>query len=205
MSEPAIVIRSLAGLQDYQQTWEAMQRFSATRSTDTPDELWLLQHPPVFTHGLNSKAEHLHDPGGIPVIHTDRGGQVTYHGPGQLIAYVLMDLQRRGWGVRKLVNALEQAVIGLLADYGIQSEARRAAPGVYVNDAKIAALGLRVRHGRCYHGLSLNVAMDLSPFQRINPCGYPALSVTQLCELTDPVTFSQVERALAEHMIHHLK
>jgi lipoyl(octanoyl) transferase len=205
VNQSAIVIRSLTGLQDYRQTWEAMQRFSATRSADSSDELWLLQHPPVFTHGLNSKAKHLHDPGDIPVIHTDRGGQVTYHGPGQLIVYVLMDLPRRRWGVRKLVNALEQAVIGLLAGYGITGEAHRAAPGVYVDGAKIAALGLRVRHGRCYHGLSLNVAMDLSPFQRINPCGYPALRVTQLSELTDSVTFSRVAHALAEHMTQHLK
>lgn len=182
-----------------------MQAFTAARTSDTPDELWLLQHPPVFTHGLNGKPEHLLDPGDIPVIHTDRGGQVTYHGPGQLIAYVLMDLQRRGWGVRKLVNAMEQAIINLLAGYGIAGEARREAPGVYVHSAKIAALGLRVRRGKCYHGLSLNVAMDLSPFQRINPCGYPALSVTQLSDLGCPADFAQIERSLAEHMIQHLK
>ncbi|MEO5703172.1 MAG: lipoyl(octanoyl) transferase LipB [Gammaproteobacteria bacterium] len=177
-----LTIRSL-GLRDYSSVWEAMQTFTAARTETTADELWLLEHTPVFTLGYNSKPEHLKLPGDIPVIQTDRGGQVTYHGPGQIVAYVLLDLQRRSWGVRQLVDTLQQAVISLLATYGITGATRREAPGVYVDGAKIAAIGLRVRHGRCYHGLSLNVAMDLEPFQRINPCGYPSMQVTQLRDL----------------------
>lgn len=177
-----LTIRSL-GLRDYPSVWEAMQTFTAARTETTADELWLLEHTPVFTLGYNSKPEHLKLPGDIPVIQTDRGGQVTYHGPGQIVAYVLLDLQRRGWGVRQLVDTLQQAVISLLATYGITGATRREAPGVYVDGAKIAAIGLRVRHGRCYHGLSLNVAMGLEPFHLINPCGYPEMKITQLSGL----------------------
>lgn len=173
------LIRRL-GLQTYAPVWRDMQRYTEARTADTPDELWLVEHPPVFTVGLNGKAEHLLQPGSIDVIQVDRGGQVTYHGPGQVVLYLLLDLRRRGLGVRALVNLMEQAVIELLAGYGIAALARQDAPGVYVDGAKVASLGLRVRRGCSYHGLALNVAMDLEPFNRINPCGYPGLAVTQL-------------------------
>ncbi len=179
---PPLLVRHL-GLVDYQVTFDAMRLFSEQRTTETADEIWLLEHPPTFTQGMNGKAEHLIAPGNTPVIQVDRGGQVTYHGPGQLVVYLLLDLRRRKLGVRKVVNAMEQAVITLLADYDIAAIARQDAPGVYVDGAKIASLGLRVRRGCSYHGLSLNVAMDLEPFTRINPCGYPGLGVTQLSEL----------------------
>lgn len=168
------------GLVDYESTWHAMQTFTAQRNTDTPDELWLLQHPPVFTLGLAGKREHIFSTGDIPIIPVDRGGQVTYHGPGQVIAYVLLDLKRRGYGVRELVHRMEQALIDLLSAYDIQAERRFKAPGVYVAGRKIAALGLRIKQGRSYHGLALNVDMDLAPFLAINPCGYEGLEVTQL-------------------------
>jgi len=176
------LIRHL-GRRDYLPVFTAMQAFTAARDPETPDELWQVEHPPVFTLGLAGKLEHLLTPGDIPVIQADRGGQVTYHGPGQVVIYCLLDVRRLGLNVRALVTALETAVIELLADYRIAAHARPTAPGVYVDDAKIAALGLRIRQGRCYHGLSLNVAMDLEPFTRINPCGYPGLRVTQLRDL----------------------
>lgn len=203
-SRPDLIVRAL-GVQDYLPLWEAMRHFTLTRHAATPDELWLLEHPPVFTQGLNGKSEHLRCPGDTPVLHVDRGGQVTYHAPGQLVVYALLDLQRRGWGVRRLVTALEQAVIALLAGYGIGAETRARAPGVYVRGAKIAALGLRVRHGRCYHGLSLNVAMDLEPFQRINPCGYHDLHVTQLADLGGPRDLTQVAHGLTLQLARHLE
>ncbi len=174
-------IRAL-GRCDYEPVWRAMQEFTAARNAVTTDELWLVEHPPVYTQGMNGKPEHLLDLGDIPLVQTDRGGQVTYHGPGQIVVYVLIDLRRRGLGVRQLVSLLEQAAIDLLTGYGITAYTRRDAPGVYVQGKKIAALGLRVRHGCSYHGLSLNVAMNLAPFQRINPCGYPGLEVTQVCD-----------------------
>lgn len=177
--KPAPVIRRL-GHQAYMPVWRAMQRFTEERGADTPDELWLVEHPPVFTVGLNGKAEHLLDPGAIEVIPVDRGGQVTYHGPGQVVLYLLLDLRRRGLGVRALVSLMEEAVIALLRDYEITAQARQDAPGVYIDGAKVASLGLRVRRSCSYHGLALNVDMDLEPFQRINPCGYPGLAVTQL-------------------------
>jgi lipoyl(octanoyl) transferase len=204
INNPDLIIRSL-GLRDYQPVWEAMQAFTAARTETTLDELWLLEHPPVFTQGYNSKPEHLKFPGDIPVIQTDRGGQVTYHAPGQIIAYVLLDLQRRAWGVRQLVSALEQAVVSLLANYAISGETRREAPGVYVEGAKIAAVGLRIRHGRCYHGLSLNVAMDLEPFQRINPCGYPETKVTRLSDLVNIADKGAVMSALSEQLVQSLR
>jgi lipoyl(octanoyl) transferase len=179
---PSPLIRRL-GLQAYVPVWHDMQRFTDERGAETPDELWLVEHPPVFTVGLNGKPEHLLAPGDIDVVKVDRGGQVTYHGPGQIVLYLLVDLRRRGLGVRALVSLMEQAVIELLAGYGIQSVARQDAPGVYVDGAKIASLGLRVRRGCSYHGLALNVEMDLEPFQRINPCGYPGLAVTRLRDL----------------------
>lgn len=171
------------GLCDYTPVWRDMQAYSAERGADAEDQLWWLQHAPVFTLGMNSKPEHLLNPGDIPVIPIDRGGQVTYHGPGQLVVYVQLDLRRLGIGVRQLVQLLEQSVIDWLAARGIVAEARRDAPGVYVQGAKIAALGLRVKRGCSYHGLSFNVDMDLEPFSRINPCGYPGLAVTQLKDL----------------------
>jgi len=179
----ALVIRKL-GLSDYEKTWRAMQRFSAVRATDTPDELWLVEHPPVYTVGLNGKEEHLlRTDNGIPLVKTDRGGQITYHGPGQIIVYTLLDLRRRGLGVRALVRKLENAVIELLMSYGVEARGRVDAPGVYVGGAKVAALGLRIRNGCCFHGLSLNVDVDLGPFHAIDPCGYPGLQVTRLRDL----------------------
>lgn len=178
-----LFVRTL-GQRLYLPVWEAMRDFTLKREPTTVDELWLVEHPAVFTQGLAGKTEHVLQPKDIPVVQTDRGGQVTYHGPGQLVAYTLIDLTRQRMGVRELVQSLESVVIGVLEDYGIQGNRRSGAPGVYVGEAKIAALGLRVKNGRSYHGLSLNVRMDLEPFQRINPCGYPGLAITQLSELT---------------------
>lgn len=168
---------------EYVPVWEAMQAFTAARTAETPDELWLLTHAPVFTQGQAGKPEHVLSPGDIPVVQIDRGGQVTYHGPGQLVVYLLLDVRRRGLGVRELVERIEQGVIDVLAAQGIVAEAQRKAPGVYVNGAKIAALGLRIRQGCSYHGLSFNIDMDLTPFARINPCGYQGMAVTQLRDL----------------------
>ena len=171
------------GLVDYEPTLQAMKSLTDTRTPADPDQLWLLQHPRVFTQGQAGKAEHVLAPGDIPVIQVDRGGQVTYHGPGQWVLYLMIDLRRRAWGVRDLVNMIEGSIVQLLSEYGIEAAARPEAPGVYVGGAKIAALGLRVRRGCSYHGLSLNVDMDLEPFQRINPCGYQGLQVTSLAAL----------------------
>jgi lipoyl(octanoyl) transferase len=198
-----LLVRRL-GRRDYQQTWERMQRFTDERTADTLDEFWLLEHPPVFTQGQAGKPEHLLNPGDIPVIQADRGGQVTYHGPGQLIGYLLLDLKRAGLGIRRLVTLLEQSIIDLLSGYDIQSEARRDAPGVYVDGRKIAALGLRVRRGCSFHGLALNVDMDLEPFTRINPCGYEGMQVTQIRELGGPTDLDNVGDELAEHLARHL-
>ncbi|MEK7322400.1 MAG: lipoyl(octanoyl) transferase LipB [Pseudomonadota bacterium] len=198
-----LTVRRL-GTRDYQPVWRAMQEYTERRDADSGDEVWLVEHPPVFTVGLNGKPEHLLAPGDIPVVHIDRGGQVTYHGPGQLVIYPLLDLRRLKLGVRQLVASLEQAVIDLLADYEITAVGRRDAPGVYVDGAKIAALGLRVRRGCCYHGLSLNVAMDLQPFARINPCGYPDLRVTQLSALTGGVETAAVAQGLVAHLARGL-
>ena len=178
----SLCLRGL-GRREYQPVFTAMQAFTAARDAATPDELWWVEHPPVFTQGLAGKAEHLLAPGDIPVVQVDRGGQVTYHGPGQVVVYCLLDVRRLGLSVRGLVTVLERSVIDLLAAHGIAGRARPDAPGVYVEDAKVASLGLRLRQGRSYHGLSLNVAMDLEPFTRINPCGYPDLQVTQLRDL----------------------
>ncbi|MFN3884048.1 MAG: lipoyl(octanoyl) transferase LipB [Rhodocyclaceae bacterium] len=179
-----MIVRRL-GRVEYGPTWRAMQDFTAARGADTPDELWLCEHPPVFTLGLAGRPEHLLKDIGIPLVKIDRGGQITYHGPGQLVAYLLLDLKRRGLTVKTLVGLIEQAVIDLLAEYGVPGERLAGAPGVYVGGAKIAALGLRIRNGCCYHGLALNVAMDLSPFAAINPCGYAGMAVTQLANF-DP-------------------
>lgn len=190
--------------QPYETVWREMQQFTAERDAATRDEIWLVEHPPVFTLGQAGKPEHLLNPGDIPVIRTDRGGQVTYHGPGQLVAYLMLNLRRHGLGVRQLVSLIEQSIVDLLADYGIASNARADAPGVYVAGSKIAALGLRVRHGCSFHGLSLNVDMDLEPFSRINPCGYPDLKVVQLSALTRPEALFAVGDRLASHILRRL-
>ena len=196
---PVLTVRQLE-LTDYEISWHDMQAFTDARKPDTPDELWFLEHPPVFTLGRNGKQEHLHTTGNIPVISTDRGGQVTYHGPGQLIAYTLLDIKRRQLGVQSLVRILEQAVIDLLGDYTLTARRRDKAPGVYVDDRKIAALGLRVRKGCCFHGLSLNVNMDLSPFDMIDPCGYSDLEVTQLSELGIDTPMKTISTQLQKHL-----
>ncbi len=199
----SFIVREL-GLQPYQQVWQDMQVFTDQRSESTEDELWLLQHPPVYTLGKNGKSEHILNPGDIPVIKSDRGGQVTYHGPGQVIVYTLLDLNRMTIGVRELVSRIENSVIKLLEDYDISANARKDAPGVYVDGRKIAALGLRVRKGRSFHGLAFNVDMDLEPFTRINPCGYEGLEVTQLSELVEAADFARVEKQLLSHLKHQL-
>ena len=177
-----LMVRDL-GRRDYEQVFSAMREFTDAREAETVDELWLVEHDPVFTQGLAGRPEHLLIAGDIPVVQTDRGGQVTYHGPGQMVIYPLLDIERRRLGVRCLVSALEQAVIDVLAGHGLSGRRREGMPGVYVNDAKIASIGLKVRKGRCYHGLALNVNMDLSPFAMINPCGYAGLQMTQLSEI----------------------
>jgi lipoyl(octanoyl) transferase len=173
------------GVEPYETVWRAMQDFVANREPGTPDELWVLQHQPVFTQGQTGKPEHVLSDIGIPVVRTDRGGQVTYHGPGQLVIYFLVDVKRRGLGVRSLVDLIEQSILQLLTEYHITGELQKGAPGVYVQGKKIAALGLRIRRGSSYHGLSLNIDMDLAPFSAINPCGYAGLQVTQLADLVD--------------------
>ncbi|MDB5902273.1 MAG: Octanoyltransferase [Betaproteobacteria bacterium] len=199
-ADPPLVVKTL-GLVEYDPTWRAMQAFTAARTADTIDEIWLVQHPPVYTLGVAGRAAHL--PRGrddIPVVRSDRGGQITYHGPGQVVAYLLLDMKRRGLTVRPLVRLMEAAVIDSLAEYGITAAGRAEAPGVYVADAKIAALGLRVTRGCCYHGLALNVDMDLSPFNAIDPCGYPGLTVTQLRDLG----VTESPQRVAEHVARHL-
>ncbi|MDO1527690.1 lipoyl(octanoyl) transferase LipB [Fulvimonas sp. R45] len=186
------------GRQPYEATWKAMSAFTDQRTADTADELWLLEHDPVFTLGQAGKMEHVLAPGGIPVIPVDRGGQVTYHGPGQIVGYPLIDLRRAGVGVRELVNRIEQALIDTLAHWDIRAGRVEGAPGVYVDGAKVAALGLRVRRGCSFHGLAFNVAMDLEPFHRINPCGYKGLEVTQVLDLGGPSRLADVEDALVE-------
>jgi lipoyl(octanoyl) transferase len=192
---PAPVIRHL-GLVEYEPTWLAMQRFTEERGVTTPDEIWFLEHPPVFTLGLNASRAHVLAPGDIPVVQIDRGGQVTYHGPGQLVVYPLIDLKRAGLGIRDFVTALERAVIDLAARFGIVAECRRSAPGVYVAGSKLASVGVRVRRGGSYHGLALNVALDLEPFRRINPCGYQGLQMTRLADHGGPASVAACAAAL---------
>lgn len=196
MSLPLKVRR--LGRQPYEATWEAMSQFTNNRGPDTPDELWLLEHDPVFTLGQAGKTEHVLAPGDIPVIHVDRGGQVTYHGPGQIVAYPMVDLRRAGVGVRELVHKIEQAIIDTLGHWNIGADRLEGAPGVYVAGAKVAALGLRVRRGCSFHGLAFNVNMDLEPYHRINPCGYKGLEVTQVLDLGGPSRLSDVEDALVD-------
>jgi len=193
------------GLQKYTLTWEEMVTFTNTRTADTPDELWLLEHDSVFTQGLTGKSENLLVETDILVIQSDRGGQITYHGPGQLIVYCLIDIKRLGIGVKKMVNLIEQSIIDLLKDYSISSHKISGAPGVYVDGSKIAALGLKVRHGRTYHGLSLNIDMDLSPYKLINPCGFKDLNVTQMSNLTDnTLELSKIKKQLTHHLSNYV-
>lgn len=194
------------GCMEYEPTWRRMQAFTQERDASTPDEIWFLEHPPVFTLGLNGKPEHVLAAGDIPVVNIDRGGQVTYHGPGQLVVYPLIDLKRRKLGIRALVEALENAVIDTLAEFDIEAESRRDAPGVYTREgAKIAALGLRVRRNCSYHGLAFNIAMDLEPFQRINPCGYAGMQVTQVADLNGPSSINTVADALKPYLLRRLR
>ncbi len=192
------------GRVDYEPTWHAMQEFTATRTPETSDELWVVEHPPVFTLGQAGKPEHLLRDVGIPIVKIDRGGQVTYHGPGQVVIYLLLDLQRLKIKVRELVTAIEQALIDFLAEQGAAAERRTGAPGVYVGDAKVAALGLRIKNGCSYHGLSLNVDMDLSPFAAINPCGYAGLKVTQTRDLGIPLNLAEAGELLCRHLRQQL-
>lgn len=195
-----MIVRRL-GLVAYEPTWRAMQAFNAARDTATPDQLWLVEHPPVFTLGLAGRREHVLDPGDIPVVATDRGGQVTYHGPGQVVAYALLDLRRAGYGVKELVRRLEGAIIEVLAQRGIEGARRAGMPGVYVGEAKIAAIGLRVARGCTYHGVALNVDMDLAPFARIDPCGYPGLAATSLAALGVGARIDAVQQSLGEAIV----
>lgn len=204
MAIPVPLLKDL-GRVEYEPTWRAMQRFTETRSADTPDEIWFLEHPPVFTLGLAGRMEHVLAPGDIPVVHIDRGGQVTYHGPGQLVVYPLIDLKRLKLGVRALVEAIENSVIATLAGFGIAALSKRDAPGVYTPDGrKLASLGLRVRRGCSYHGLAFNVAMDLEPFNRINPCGYAGLQMTQVSALGGPANVNAVAGRLKPHLLEAL-
>ncbi len=199
------------GLQPYEPVWQSMSRFTDSRNDETIDELWLVQHSPVFTQGQAGKPEHVLNPGNIPIVQSDRGGQVTYHGPGQLVLYPLIDLRRRKLGVRDMITLLEKTAVELLANYGVSAHPKADAPGVYVSrgsiDDKIASLGLRVRKGCCFHGMSINVDMDLSPFDLINPCGYEALRMTQMKDLptSQAVDYATVEKSIVEQMVNNLK
>jgi len=193
------------GRVDYESTWREMQSFTDSRDEHTRDEIWCLEHPPVFTLGMNGKPEHVLAAGDIPVVKIDRGGQVTYHGPGQLVVYPLLDLRRLQLGVRELVVALENAVIATVAHWGIAAIGKRDAPGVYVDGRKLASIGLRIRRGCSYHGLAMNIAMDLQPFKRINPCGFAGLQVTQVSELGGPANVQAIAESLSEHLLRALK
>jgi lipoyl(octanoyl) transferase len=199
VAPPAAQLRDL-GRQPYEPVWRAMQAFTDARDADTPDELWLVEHDPVFTLGQAGKEEHVLMPGDIPVIHVDRGGQVTYHGPGQIVLYPLLDLRRLKVGVREYVDRIEQAVIDTLAEWNIEGARKDGAPGVYVAGAKVMALGIRVRRGCTFHGLAFNIAMDLSPYQRINPCGYQGLQVTSVLDLGGPSGMEQVKPVLVAQL-----
>lgn len=193
----SLVVRHL-GRQAYEPTWQAMQAFTDERTEQTLDELWLLEHDPVFTQGQAGKAEHILAPGDIPVVKVDRGGQVTYHGPGQLVVYFLLDIRRRKMGVRQLVNTIEDTIVAMMAEYGVEAAARPDAPGVYVNNAKLCSLGLRIRKGCSFHGLALNVDMDLSPFLRINPCGYAGMQMVQTTDLNGPPNVGEAAQQVTQ-------
>lgn len=200
MFQDKILVRQL-GQQAYEPISQAMHEFTDTRDENTPDEVWLVEHPPVFTQGQAGKAEHILATGDIPVIQSDRGGQVTYHGPGQQVMYVLLNLKRRKLGVRELVTLLEKTVVNTLADQGIEAFPRADAPGVYVGEKKICSLGLRIRKGCSFHGLALNIAMDLSPFQRINPCGYAGMEMAQVKDWVADATTASIEPLLVRHFL----
>jgi lipoyl(octanoyl) transferase len=197
------IIRRL-GRVEYEPTWRAMQRFTNERDASTPDEIWFLEHPPVFTLGMNATRDHVIAPGDIPVVQIDRGGEVTYHGPGQLVVYPLVDIRRAKLGVRDVITALEQSVIQLVGEYGVAAEARREAPGIYVGNKKLGSVGLRIRRHSSYHGLAVNVNLDLEPFRRINPCGFQGLEMTQLGELGGPGTVEAAADALEPHLLRAL-
>lgn len=203
MYQDKILVRHL-GLQPYEPVSQAMHDFTDTRDDTTPDEIWLVEHNPVFTQGQAGKAEHVLSPGDIPVIQSDRGGQVTYHGPGQQVMYILINLKRRKLGVRELVTVMEQTVIDTLAELGIEARARADAPGVYVQDKKICSLGLRIRKGCSFHGLALNIAMDLTPFLRINPCGYAGMEMTQVKHFTPDANMDKIRPMLISHLLAQL-
>lgn len=198
------VITRFLGVQDYQTCWQAMRQFTDQRNEKTCDEIWLLEHNPVFTQGQNGNPEHLLNPGSIPVIKVDRGGQVTYHGPGQLVVYALVDLRRKKINVREIVTILEKSVIDLLAHYKIIASSKPKAPGVYIENKKICSVGLRIRKGCSYHGLAFNVSMDLEPFSRINPCGFKQLEMTQLADFIKPIEIKTVEMQLMDYLIKNL-
>ncbi len=199
----SIFIRQL-GQQSYHPVWQAMKNYTDKRDKNAPDEIWLVEHDAVFTQGQAGKSEHLLAPGEIPVVQVDRGGQVTYHGPGQQVAYLMIDIRRKGFGVRSLVTGVENAIVKLAADYGIEAAPRADAPGVYVDGAKLCSLGLRIRRGCSFHGLALNVAMDLEPFQRINPCGLAGISMTQLADLGGPDSLQKTAEPLITHLLESL-
>ncbi|MEL7477488.1 MAG: lipoyl(octanoyl) transferase LipB [Pseudomonadota bacterium] len=203
MTQSTVIVRQL-GLQSYEPIWQKMQDFTDTRDDNSPDEIWFVEHEPVFTQGQAGKAEHVLAPGDIPVIQVDRGGQVTYHGPGQQMMYVLFNLRRLKVGVRELVTWLEECIVDMLKEYDINAYAKPDAPGVYVDDSKIASLGLRVRRGCSFHGLALNVNMDMSPFMRINPCGYAGMNMVQTSELNGPSQLEEVAQGLVKHMLKRL-
>lgn len=203
MIENTVIVRSL-GLQNYSTTWQAMKDFTNLRTSETLDEIWMLEHPPVFTQGQSGKPEHILNPGDIPIIQIDRGGQVTYHGPGQLVLYTLVDVKRKKLNIRQLVTHLEKSVIDLLQAHGILAEAKCSAPGVYIQEKKICSVGLRIRRGCSYHGLAFNVDMDLSPFSRINPCGYPALEMTQLADFKGPQKIDVIGLQLVDYLAMNL-
>lgn len=203
MTQNTVIVRQL-GLRSYEPIWQKMQDFTDTRDDNSPDEIWFVEHEPVFTQGQAGKAEHVLAPGDIPVIQVDRGGQVTYHGPGQQMMYVLFNLRRLKIGVRELVTWLEECIVDMLQEYDINAYAKPDAPGVYVDDSKIASLGLRVRRGCSFHGLALNVNMDMSPFMRINPCGYAGMNMVQTSELNGPSQLDEVAQGLVKHMLKRL-
>lgn len=203
MASGKLIVRQL-GLRSYEPIWQKMQSFTDTRDDNTADEIWLVEHQPVFTQGQAGKAEHILAPGDIPVVKVDRGGQVTYHGPGQQMMYVLFNLRRLKIGVRELVTWLEECIIDALGEYGIKAYAKADAPGVYVDDSKIASLGLRVRRGCSFHGLALNVNMDLSPFLRINPCGYAGMNMVQCSDLNGPASVADAGAGLVKHMLERI-
>jgi|SRR6185295_5792143 len=204
MTENSVIVNFL-GKKDYAITWQAMQEFTHQRHAETIDEIWILEHPPIFTQGQNGKPEHILNPGNIPVIKVDRGGQVTYHGPGQLVVYTLIDIQRKKWNVRQLVNHLEHSIVDLLVEeYQLPATTQCKAPGVYIDKSKICSIGLRIRRGSAFHGFALNVQMDLDPFSRINPCGFPHLKMTQLSQFFISVDIETVAQKLVGYLMHHL-